>query len=301
MRMLHFSEDFSRRDWLKAVQASCWAFAGIGSAANAAYPGTTPIPRLVTVGGGITEVVYRLGAEYQLVGTDSTSVFPAAAEKTPKVGYMRQLSAEGVLSLRPDMLITTSEAGPPAVVSQLQSAGVRVWQIPATHTWEELRQKIELVGKAVQREKQAELLWQDVVRRKTLIEQRIPQDAERRAPRVLFVLAHGGSPMASGKDTAAAAMMAYSGARNAMTSYSGYRPLTPEAVAAVAPDYLLTTTQGVQTLGGIKSFLDRPEWRLLPKLRESQAVLHFDALELLGFGPRMPHMIEKLQKAWGWA
>ncbi|HET6828991.1 MAG TPA: ABC transporter substrate-binding protein, partial [Ramlibacter sp.] len=53
-------------------------------------------PRLITVGGAITEVVYALGAQDQLVGTDTTSLFPAAALRTPKVGYMRQLSAEGV-------------------------------------------------------------------------------------------------------------------------------------------------------------------------------------------------------------
>ena len=42
------------------------------------------------------------------LATDTTSLYPAAAQKTPKVGYLRQLSAEGVLSLKPDAIIATN-------------------------------------------------------------------------------------------------------------------------------------------------------------------------------------------------
>ena len=72
------------------------------SAPLGAWAQPAKLPRLVTISGAITEVVYALGAEAQLVGTDTTSLYPAAALKTPKVGYLRQLSAEGVLSLQPD-------------------------------------------------------------------------------------------------------------------------------------------------------------------------------------------------------
>ena len=75
------------------------------------------MPRIVSVSGATTEIVYALGAEKQLVGSDTTSLFPAAALQTPKVGYMRQLSAEGLLSLKPDAVITTHEAGPAAVLA----------------------------------------------------------------------------------------------------------------------------------------------------------------------------------------
>ena len=84
-----------------------------------AQPAQAALPRLVTISGAITEVVYALGAQAHLVGTDTTSLYPAAAQKTPKVGYMRQLSAEGVLSLKPNAVIATTEAGPPVVRTSL--------------------------------------------------------------------------------------------------------------------------------------------------------------------------------------
>ena len=58
--------------------------------------------RIVSIGGAVTEILYALGADKKIVGVDSTSLYPPRAMKDkPNVGYMRQLSAEGVLGLRP--------------------------------------------------------------------------------------------------------------------------------------------------------------------------------------------------------
>ena len=58
-------------------------------------------PRLVSVGGALTETVFALGAGGQLVGVDTSSTHPAGTAGLPRVGYQRALSSEGVLSLRP--------------------------------------------------------------------------------------------------------------------------------------------------------------------------------------------------------
>ena len=87
----------------------------------------------------MTEAVYALGAESMLVATDTTSLYPEAATRTPKVGYMRQLSAEGVLSLKPNAVIATTEAGPPVVLDQLRSAGIEVNLVKSDYTWDDVR------------------------------------------------------------------------------------------------------------------------------------------------------------------
>ena len=61
--------------------------------------------RIVSIGGAITEILYALGLEDRIAGVDTTSLFPAAAlREKPNVGYMRQLSAEGVLGLNPSLV-----------------------------------------------------------------------------------------------------------------------------------------------------------------------------------------------------
>jgi iron complex transport system substrate-binding protein len=259
------------------------------------------------VGGALTEIVYALGLESLLVGTDTTSVYPAAAQAKPKVGYFRQLSAEGVLSLKPTAVVSTSEAGPSVVMDQLRSAGVRVVQIAVDHTWNEVRRKIEAVGLAVDQPDKAQALWKLLDAEWQRTQSRVTQlvqarrTADKPLPKVLFLLSHSGTPLASGEGTAADAIIRFIGARNAVAGahgFRGYKPLTAESMAAAAPDVILTSTQSIEAVGGEDSLWKRPELQLTPAYQNRNAVkgtlIHLDALELLGFGPRMPTTVAVL-------
>jgi iron complex transport system substrate-binding protein len=292
----------SRRQWLGLAAAGpvvqalpSWA----QSEASARVNTRSTAPRLITVGGAITEMVYALGAQALLVGSDSTSAYPAAAQALPKVGYLRQLSAEGLLSLRPSVLVTSADAGPPVVLEQVRSAGVRVIAVPASHDWEEVRRKLAAVGEATQApSRAAELMaqldaqWQQVTARVAAQARAKPAG---RVRKVLFILAHAASPSVSGSGTAAHALIGLMGARNAISGFEGYRPLTAEAMAQAAPDVILTSTEGLQAQGGIERFWARPEMALAPAYQR-RALVHRDALQLLGFGPRLPQVVQQLHQ-----
>ncbi|MET4579426.1 heme/hemin ABC transporter substrate-binding protein [Ottowia thiooxydans] len=276
----------SRRQLLAAALT-----ASLPLAANA-QPAPARLPRLVTINGAITEVVYLLGAEAQLVGTDTTSLYPSAAQKTPKVGYLRQLSAEGVLSLKPDAIIATSDAGPPVVLDQLRSAGVQVELVKSDYTWNDVTSKVQAVGRAARREAAARDLqarldaeWAQVGRQVAGV--------TRTKPRVLFILSHGASAQVAGQGTAAEAMIRFAGGVNALSGFQGYRPMTAEAMASAAPDIILSTDQGIEAIGGVDKLWQRPELALTPAFRRKALVVQ-DALLLLGFGPRLPQAVREL-------
>lgn len=266
--------------------------------APAANPATAPgLPRLVTVSGAITEVVYALGAQAQLAGTDTTSAYPAAALATPKVGYMRQLSAEGVLSLRPDAVIATTEAGPPVVLDQLRSAGVRVELVKADHSWNEVRAKVQAVGRAAGRQAQARELQAGLDAQWEQVQARVQRAlaAGRPRARVLFILSHSASPQVAGQNTAADALIRMAGGANVISGFEGYRPMTAEAMAAAAPDVILTSQQSIDAHGGVDRFWSRPELALTPAFRRKSLVT-LDALLLLGFGPRLPQAVAQVHE-----
>lgn len=275
--------------WLKSASAAAAMLATAGTAHS-----LQKLPRLVTLGGGITEMAYLLGAESQLVGTDTTSLFPEAAQRTPKVGYVRELSAEGLLSLKPQAIVATTEAGPPVVMDQIRSAGVRVELIEADHTWGEVQRKLTAVGKLCDRDARAkELLalldakWAEVQREVAL--------AKNKKPRMLFILAHAQTPSVSGTKTAADALIQMCGGINVMTGYNGYRAMTAEAMASAAPDVILTSTMGVDAQGGVDKFWSRPELQLTPAFKR-KALVHMESLKMLGFGPRLPEAVLELHK-----
>ena len=281
----------ARRQCLRALGAvPLWAW-GAAHAQAQAQPSNAVAQRIVALGGSLTEVVYALGAEGRLVGTDTTSVHPPAALKTAKVGYMRQLSAEGLLSLRPDAVLGTHEAGPAVVLEQVRSAGVQVELVQADHSWQEVQRKLQLVGRMTGRSAAAQTLQARLDGEWAQTQQQVARAAQR--PRALFILAHSGSPMVAGTNTAADALIRFAGGVNVAASFEGYKPLTAEAMASAAPQVLINTSQGMEALGGAAAFWQRPELALTPAYRR-RALVAMDANHLLGFGPRLPQAVQEL-------
>jgi iron complex transport system substrate-binding protein len=162
--------------------------------------------RLVTIGGVVTEIVYALGAGPRLVGVDTSSTYPEGATQLPQVGYQRALSAEGVLSLRPSVVLAAAEAGPPVALRQVRAAGVPVVVVPSVYTVDGARMKIRLIadmlGRAAQGERLLEALANDLAEAMALRRQRQGN------PKVLFIYARGaGTLNVAGVGTAAAAMI----------------------------------------------------------------------------------------------
>ena len=77
--------------------------------------------RIVSIGGTITEIIYALGEGDRVVAVDTTSLYPQEATAKPNIGYVRQISAEGVLSQTPDLIIAESGAGPVDAVNILKA------------------------------------------------------------------------------------------------------------------------------------------------------------------------------------
>ena len=270
----------------------------LGGAAAALASSTSraqKVPRIVSVGSSLTEIIYAVGAESLLVGVDSTSLYPDAARALPQVGYMRALSAEGVLALRPTLILSTTAAGPKTTLDQLGATGIEVMILPDNYDYESVVNKIAAVGRVTGRAQEAD----DLIARGRADMQALAAKLATASsrPRVLFLLSMGGgAPQAAGRDTAADGIIRLAGGINAIDGYSGYRPLTPEAVIASRTDFVLVTRQTVDAMGGVQAILDQPALSRTPAGRAGK-VLQFDTLLLLGFGPRTPQAATALAAA----
>lgn len=246
--------------------------------------------RIVSVGGDVTEIVYALGAGDRLVARDTTSTLPAA-QKLPDVGYMRQLNAEGILSLKPTMVLATELAEPSLVLRQIADVGVKVVPVSGKASLENVPHKIQQVASALNLEKQGVEVAQKYEQQLAAI----PHTPLK--TKVLFILSHGGmTPMAAGQDTAADAIIKASGAQNAMQGFSRYRPLSQEGVVASAPDLILLTTDGFKTLGNVNKVWELPGMALTPAAKNKQ-ILVVDDMALLGFSLKTPEALAALRQA----
>ena len=270
--------------------------AGIADADGKPVSRAKDTSRVVSVGGAITEIVVALGARKGLVAVDTTSRYPLALLKSlPNVGYMRALSAEGILSLKPTLVFVAEDAGPPPQIKLLRVAGVPLIRVPKDPTPSGVVRKFRIVGAALGRTGEAGRLAARFERDMDALAKTI--GTVKKKPRVLFILSVGrGAPLASGLKTAADGIIRLAGGVNAIQGYDRYKPLTPEGAVTSKPDVILVTHRTVKLMGGIDKILARTELRSTPAGR-SKRIVAMDGLHMLGFGPRTPSAVKTLAKA----
>lgn len=264
---------------------------------------TQAVRRVIAIGGALVETIYALdaqnGARSALVATDTTSTYPEAAQRLPKVGYQRALSAEGLLSLHPDLILASTEAGPPGVLTQVRQAGVEVLSFPERHDAETVRRKItgiaEILGVGA-RGKALLTRFDDAWQHAQAIVEASRLTRRQQQPRVLFVFSHAGNQaFVAGRKTAADAMLGYAGVCNVMQGFNGYRPLSAEALVTAAPDIVLTTDESCTAVGGAAALLAMQGFAATPA-GKSKRLVSMDALFMLGFGPRLPDAVMILNR-----
>ncbi|MRG57888.1 ABC transporter substrate-binding protein [Phyllobacterium sp. SYP-B3895] len=268
---------------------------GVPSQAEEVTGALPDASRIVSIGDSITEIIYALGEESRLVGRDSTSTFPDAANKLPDIGYMRALSPEGVLSINPTAIIAVEGSGPNETIDVLKKASVPMVSVPESYSGLGIVAKVEVVGKALGAEAKAKALAGELEKKLASAAAETKDIQERK--RVLFILsAQGGKIMSSGSKTAANGIIELAGAENAITGVEGYKPLTDEAIITAKPDVILVMDRGGDHAAANADLLANKAIAATPA-GASKSIIRMNGQYLLGFGPRTPNAVHDLAKA----
>ncbi|WP_306051234.1 heme/hemin ABC transporter substrate-binding protein [Oceaniradius stylonematis] len=254
--------------------------------------------RVLAIGGAVTEIVYALGEEDRLVARDSTSTFPPQAVDLPDVGYMRALSPEGVLSVKPDLILARANSGPDEAIEVLQAAQVRWVTVPDDFTPEGIDENIRIIADALGVPDKGEALRQRLA--EDLSAARATTAGIDAPKRVLFVLSmRDDRIMASGTGTAAHGIIELAGADNVIGDFQGYKQLADEAVISADPDVILMMQgRGEAEDHGAPNarITGHPALGATRAAREG-AIIRMDGLYLLGFGPRTGEAAQELARA----
>ena len=314
----------------RALGGACvLALAGLLAAPNAAARvldcGERPADaaRVAVAGGSLVEILYALGEQDHIVAVDRTSNYPQAAKKLPQIGYVRNISAEGLLSLEPTFVLGEHDTGPPEVVEQLARLGVDMLLVPEQFSVAGIRAKIRCVAAAMGADAAGEALAASLLAGVVGLSEDAPGEgapehvaggniatrdmagnvagqaadhvagnvaenvAEKAAPRPRGVVLLGlreGAPIAAGFNTSGQGLLSMAGAVNLM-DFEGWKPVSVEVMAAASPEFIVIPNRGVQMAGGLQALLEHPALRLTPAARERR-VIPMDGMAMLGFGPR---------------
>lgn len=251
---------------------------------------STAAKRIVSLNGTVTEILCDLGFQQQIVGVDVTSTWPAAMDKVPKVGHNRNITAEPVLALQPDMIISTANFLSPAVLSQFENVGIKHLIVEQEYSVAGTKKLITQIAAALKVPEKGAQLCKQLDQQQAALKI-IPQNKK-----VLFIYARGaGTMMVAGEATPMDKMIALAGAKNAASGFNDFKPLTAEALVAANPDVILLFDTGLQSLGGVDGLLKVPGVAQT-NAGKNKKVIVMDGQLLTGFSPRVVTAVKELSQ-----
>ena len=264
--------------------AFCFIFLLAGYVDADCSPAKDP-SKIAIAGGSITELVYLLNRDSQIIAVDTTSNYPEQTSSFPSIGYVRNLSAEGILSLKPTLILGEHDMGPPQVMKQIEKVQVEVKRIEERQSAVGIIEKFECIAKILNvPASETKYLKENLLTYVTKLEEIRRVGAAR--PRVALILSFiDGSPILAGNTTSGDGVLKMIGATNVFSDIEGWKPATRESLLSRNPDYLVITKRGLKAQGGMAGIEKNPALRLTSAVKDGN-VYALDGMALLGFGPR---------------
>ena len=256
--------------------------------------------RAVVISQGYSEIIWALGAQDAVVGVDYSSTWPPEVRKVTTVGYHRALSAEGILSLKPTVIINDGNIGPPQVVEQLKQLNVPMKTFTAKNdSIDGAKALIREMGAYFHKEARAEELCRklDADMAKAFEEAKKYSDHPRvavihygRASNVYLLVGAGGS----GDAAAAGQMVRWAGGEMAIQKEGMERMASPEIVAEANPDVVLMTEFGYDRLDGSKDKILELPGVATSNAAKTGRIYRVEEHDLMYFGPSTGEGVLKL-------
>jgi len=254
--------------------------------------------------GSLAATVFGLGLGDSVVGRDTSTGFPEAAELPLVTQNGHELNGEAILALEPTVILTDSSIGPWDVVLQMRDSGIPVVVLSPQRNLDNIDDLVAQVAAALGVPEAGEALnaqiGSEISATMADIAALAPTDPADR-PRVMFFYVRGNAGIyyIFGEGSGADALIESLGAVDVAKEigWQGMRPMTAEALIDAAPDVLIMMTKGLESVDGVDGLLER-----IPAIAETPAgrhrrIIDMNDTEVMSFGPRTAAVLDALARA----
>ena len=249
--------------------------------------------RIIALNSTTFEIIYELGKADLVVGVDNGALFFPPADSITKLGHPYRPSVEGMISLKPDLVISTEDSLPKASVEQLRSAKVPTLILQTSYEdgYKGLERRISIIAKVLGQEKQGKALIAKINKQVQDLNKKAAAVEEKK--KVFFLYAHSPSDASIyGKQTGSHFLIEQIGAQNAADFATGVKPLTAEAMVQASPDSIIMMQRGLDAVGKLEGALKMPGVSLTPAGKNKDVFVVDNTVRWIG--PRFPEFAAKL-------
>ena len=248
-----------------------------------------PPARIVSLVPSVTETVFTIGAQDRLVGVTDFCDHPAAARQKPSVGGMISPSLEGIVALKPDLVVATPAGNRHETFDQLNRLKIPIYLVNPVSVHDVL-DLIARLGRLTDRGEEAD---REAIRLRERIRDVSARVAGRPRPRVLYVL--WPDPLiVPARGALVSELIALGGGDSVTTDGGqGYPRYSLEAALARNPEVILIASHDAT-----RSPLVRSKWERFTEVPAvSAGRLHtVDGNLMHRYGPRIVDGLEVLAR-----
>lgn len=247
-----------------------------------------PPARIISLVPSVTEILFSIGAQDRLVGVTDFCDYPPAARRKPRVGGMLAPSLEGMVSLKPDLVVATTAGNRHETFEQLERLKIPVYVVNPI-TVADVLDLLTRLGGLTDRADAAD-------RAVAALRERIQAVADRvdgrPRPRVLYVL--WPDPLiVPGRASLVSELITLAGGDSVTADRGpGYPQYSLEAALAQNPDVIILASHGTGRV------LTRDKWERFSQVPAIAAGrLHtIDGNLTHRYGPRIVDGLERLAR-----
>ena len=253
--------------------------------------------RIVCVSKQLNEMVFALGKGHNIVAVDLSSTFPDSTKLLPTVGYHRALSAEGIISMNPDLVLHDFDMGPANVLPQLEKAGLNIKGYHGGRSIDSAKILLNEIGKFFGVEAKADSINKKLEADLEKTKMTLQSLQVKNAPSVMviqFGRANNNYFVMSGRGGVPDKMIALAGCKVAQYDAKGARQISAEAIAVANPDIIVATDFGFDRMGSMDKFITEIPGVALTNAGKNKRIIRFEEHDLVYFGPRTGENVLKL-------
>ncbi|MDN5891585.1 MAG: ABC transporter substrate-binding protein [Psychrobacter sp.] len=236
--------------------------------------------RIVAMSPDVADVVVALGATDKLVGKDATNDNPAL-KSVPAVGMHRNITAESVLAVKPDLVLGSYMVQPASIYQRLNSLKVKAVNVAPKEQVSTFANSIKSIGSYVGKKPQGS----ELAKRWNADMSPMAKTGKR------YLLSYDGRIVA-GKGTVGDELIRRAGGINA-ANVSGLKPMSREGWLAAKPDVIIIADHNQAVVGGVGKFSKRPE--IAASAAGKNGGVHFwPADDFFRYGLNSPQILKRL-------